>query len=195
MHVHLEPHNPAWFEEFARTKSNLEQALSGVPVVAIEHVGSTSIPGLLAKPIIDIDIICKREDMGIVRKAMIEAGYSDRGDLGIPGRIAFVQPEASSVEMRRNTYAVVEGSLCLKNHLDLKRMILQDAGLKQEYAEIKLAMAHKEVPDVDAYCTGKNAVVLKILRAAGWTDQELEEVKRANDTRDHIAHDRLIPTQ
>jgi GrpB-like predicted nucleotidyltransferase (UPF0157 family) len=64
--------------------------------------------------------------------------------------------------------------------LDLKRVLLQDEGLRKEYGNVKLELAEKEFVDMDEYCRGKNEVMLKILRKAGWSEEELEEVRKAN---------------
>ena len=58
--IHVVPYNPSWAEAFEQIKIDLESVLKGT-VLAIEHVGSTSVPGLFAKPIIDIDVIIAKE--------------------------------------------------------------------------------------------------------------------------------------
>jgi GrpB-like predicted nucleotidyltransferase (UPF0157 family) len=92
MKVHLSPHSPSWALKFLEVKITLEQCLSNAPYISIEHVGSTSIPGLLAKPVLDIDIIVTLEQLPAVRKALSEAGYLDQGECGVPGRFQFRQP-------------------------------------------------------------------------------------------------------
>lgn len=82
--------------------------------------------------------------------------------------------------MRRNTYVVVDGCIALRNHLDLKRMLLEDEGLRDEYAEVKQKLVNSNVKSMDEYCRGKNEVALKILKKAGWNEEDLEEVRRAN---------------
>jgi GrpB-like predicted nucleotidyltransferase (UPF0157 family) len=84
-------------------------------------------------------------------------------------------------EMRRNTYVVLEGSVSLKNHRDLKRLLFQDAALRQEYGDVKMRLAEEELEGVDEYCRGKNEILLKILKSAGWDEEELEEVRKANE--------------
>jgi GrpB-like predicted nucleotidyltransferase (UPF0157 family) len=112
--------------------------------------------------------------------------------MGVPGRVGFRQPghehsQAAtgvidkSKEMRRNTYVVLEGSVSLKNHLDLKRVLLQDAALREEYGDVKMKLAAREVNNIDEYCKGKNEILLKILKSAGWNEEELEEVRKANE--------------
>jgi GrpB-like predicted nucleotidyltransferase (UPF0157 family) len=195
MGVVVEPHNPAWAVEFAAIRDELYKTLEEIPNVSIEHVGSTSIPGLVAKPILDIDIIVTPENLDAVRAAMVSAGYTDLGELGVPGRFAMRQPghwrsqvagnstkgNSQTKGVRRHTYVILEGSISLKNHRDLKRMMLEDDGLRDEYGEVKKRLAGQELEDIDEYCKGKNEVLLKILRSAGWSEEELEEVRKANE--------------
>jgi GrpB-like predicted nucleotidyltransferase (UPF0157 family) len=192
MRVVVEPHNPAWESEFARVRDDLEHILKHIPIVSIEHAGSTSVPGLFAKPVLDIDIVVTPDILAATRAAMVAGGYIDFGDLGVPGRVAFRQPghERSQAaiglsdktkEMRRNTYVVLEGSVALKNHRDSKRVLLEDAALRKEYGDVKQHLASQDLQDVNEYCRGKNDILLKILRSAGWAEDELEEVKKANE--------------
>ncbi|KAK9368612.1 grpb/dephospho-CoA kinase [Lipomyces kononenkoae] len=191
MKVVIEPHNPLWIVEFNNVKVSLETILKEVKPLAIEHVGSTSIPGLPAKPVIDIDIIVTRENLDSTRQAMVEANYFDCGEMGIPGRFAFRQPgfgksdaatgeQGKSCEMRRNTYVLIDGCTSLKNHLDVKRVLLSDDNLREEYGQVKMALAEKEWPNVGEYSKAKSDILAKILERADWSGEDLDEVKKAN---------------
>jgi len=70
----IEPHNPCWAADFEAEKAKLECTLANLPIITIEHVGSTSIPDLIAKPIIDIDIEIKEGDWEPVEAALKAAG-------------------------------------------------------------------------------------------------------------------------
>jgi GrpB-like predicted nucleotidyltransferase (UPF0157 family) len=184
----IEPHNPKWLSQFAEVQKQLQEILKDVPIIAIEHVGSTSIPSLPAKPILDIDIIVSSSSLDLARSSMTRAGYLDAGELDVPDRWVFRQPANDHLReadreigvLKRHTYVCVEGCLSLRNHLDLKRVLLQDEGLRKEYGNVKLELAEKEFVDMDEYCRGKNEVMLKILRKGGWSEEELEEVRKAN---------------
>lgn len=199
MKVTVLPHDPRWKEEFAVVKAQLAKTLADVAIRDIVHVGSTSVADLPAKPVLDIDIIVAEEDVTAVGEALTSAGYLPLGELGVPGRYAFRQPgydteeqagEASTptnrdvgetpLGMRRNTYVCVDGCQSLRNHLDLKRVLETDDALRKEYGELKLRLAEGEVADIDAYCSAKNDVVLKILAKASWPKEELDEIRRIN---------------
>jgi GrpB-like predicted nucleotidyltransferase (UPF0157 family) len=195
MKVAVEPHNPEWEAEFRRVRDDLGKILKDVPILSIEHVGSTSIPGLLAKPVLDIDIVVTRDILAAARAAMVSAGYTDLGEKGISDRIVCRQPgygpqelatgvteeNDASKEMRRSVYVTVEGSLSLKNHRDLKRVLLEDAALRDKYGQVKKSLAAQEFPSVDDYCRGKNEIMLGILKSAGWDEEELEEMRKVNE--------------
>ena len=76
--------------------------------------------------------------------------------------------------MKRNTYLTVEGSRNLRNHLDVKKVLLEDDGLRDEYGATKRNLVEESGEKgilVDEYCARKTRVVLKILRKAGWSEE------------------------
>jgi GrpB-like predicted nucleotidyltransferase (UPF0157 family) len=194
MKVIIEPYNSAWVEEFQKDKALLETILKDVDYISIEHVGSTSIPGLSAKPVIDIDIIIKPSSLVATRTALVGAGYTDCGEMDVPGRHAYRQPgygqhQAAHGErtadggLRRNTYAMIEGCAALRNHLDVRRVLLEDAALRHEYGAFKYVLAEQEFDGIGPYARGKSIVLQKVLRKAGWCDKDfapVETVESAN---------------
>ncbi|KAK9376653.1 putative UPF0157 protein YqkA [Lipomyces chichibuensis] len=193
MPIIIEPHNPAWIIEFNNAKSTLEEILKDVPIVSINHVGSTSVPGLIAKPVLDIHIVVTASNLFSARQALVAAGYADCGEMGIPDRYAMREPGFSQSQvagtgagtgvqegMRRNTYVVLDGSTSLRNVMDLKRMLLADEALRVEYGNVKRKLVEAGIEDVNVYCKGKTECILGILRKAGWGEEELEEVRSAN---------------
>jgi len=192
MQVTIEPHNPAWLDEFQKTKSSLESILKDAPCQSIEHVGSTSIAGLPAKPVLDIDIIVTPAQLPAVRKALSDAGYLDCGEADIPGRFIFRQPGygqkdaafghlGAGGEMRRNTYAIIEGCPALRNHLDIKRVLVENEALREEYGNVKKGLMGREFNNIGEYAHSKNKILWKLLAAAGWSEEDLAPVKKAND--------------
>ena len=83
------PYDEQWKKDFAAIKAELQEVLDGL-ALRIEHVGSTSVPGLSAKPIIDIDVVIRDESMlEAVIAALGRIGYRHEGNYGIAGREAF----------------------------------------------------------------------------------------------------------
>lgn len=170
------PYDPEWPARFAAIAATLAEALRSIPVVSIEHVGSTSVPGLAAKPVIDVDVVVRRDDLGAAIAAMERAGYRYEGDLGIPDRHAFEEPGGA---IRQNTYVAIEGCLALRNHLGLREVLRGDPVLRGEYAAVKERLAGVTT-DMGVYVEGKSAVLRRVLAAAGLNDEELAEVEAWN---------------
>jgi GrpB-like predicted nucleotidyltransferase (UPF0157 family) len=167
-------YDPAWPTHFEALRDEYAAAMAeaGVPVVAIEHVGSTSVPGLAAKPVIDCDIVVRQDDVAAASDILISLGFTPEGELGIPQRWAFKEPARLP---RTNTYVIVHGSLSLRNHLTVRDVLRADAALRDEYAAVKRAAAIHAV-NIDEYVRAKTATVQKILAAAGLTDAECESI-------------------
>jgi GrpB-like predicted nucleotidyltransferase (UPF0157 family) len=163
-------YDPAWPDRFELLRREYAGAMTaaGVPVVAIEHVGSTSVPGLAAKPVIDCDIVVAQTDVAAASNVLVSLGFTPLGELGIPLRWAFKEPARLS---GTNTYVIADGCLSLRNHLGLRDVLRADAALREEYAAVKRAVGARAA-NIDEYGQAKSAVIQKILAAAGLTDAE-----------------------
>ena len=116
-------------------------AAAEVPVMAIEHVGSTSVPGLAAKPVIDCDIVIAEQDLACASQVLAGLGFTPLGELGIPLRWAFKEPQRLA---GTNTYLVAAGSLSLRNHLAVRDALRADPDLRDRYAAAKKRVAATE---------------------------------------------------
>jgi GrpB-like predicted nucleotidyltransferase (UPF0157 family) len=175
--VTVVPYNPDWPKQFENIKSDLETLLKDIPIISIEHVGSTSIPSLSAKPILDIDIIVPPSLVHPAISALTTptAGYVYMGEWGIPDRHA-LRTEATP---ERNLYVVVDGCVALKNHLGVREVLRKDERLRREYEEVKRNLAERGL-EVDEYCELKSEVLGRILEKAGLGEEEREGVRRVN---------------
>jgi GrpB-like predicted nucleotidyltransferase (UPF0157 family) len=163
-------YDPDWPVRFERLREEYAGAMAaaGVPVVAIEHVGSTSVPGLAAKPVIDCDIVVAREDAAAASQVLAGLGFTPEGDLGVPLRWAFREPERLA---RTHTYVCAEGALSLRNHLAVRDTLRADPDLREQYAEVK-RRAGATAANIDEYIRAKSAIVQRILAAAGLSEDE-----------------------
>lgn len=135
------PYTPKWERAFDEVRGQLQTALDDLNV-DIEHVGSTSVVGLPAKPILDIDVILKSEgDVARVVAALAAVGYQHRGDQGVPGREAFSAPDTPGV--RQHVYVVVRASKPHRDHIDFRNYLREHPETAAEYAELKAALAHR----------------------------------------------------
>jgi len=167
--ITVAPYDPGWADEFERIKKELMQelmpALSGV-VLAAEHVGSTSVPGLYAKPIIDIDIVIETGMFDRVKARLESAGYFHVGDLGIAGREAFKYENKPHL-MEHHLYVCEKDAAELKRHLALRDFLRQNQEYREKYSRIKIEMAKKYPNDIDGYMDGKQPVILEIYEKCG----------------------------
>lgn len=147
-------------------------------VTGIEHVGSTSVPGLCAKPVIDMCIVvASPRDIPHVVKALAQSGYIHRGDLGVPDREAFKPPATLP---KHHLYASPQGSLSLKNQLGLRDYLRANQEAARNYGTLKETLAARFPDDIDSYVAGKTDFILGILRQVGLTDEECAAIRRIN---------------
>lgn len=159
------PYDSGWAAEFEKIKSELMPALSG-SALGIEHVGSTSVPGLCAKPIIDIDIVTESGGFETVKAHLQTLGYQHRGHLGIPGREAFGYDGKAHL-MEHHLYVCAKDAAELKRHLALRDYLRAHAAEREQYGRIKQQMAILHPHDIDAYLAGKQPFILAVYRKCG----------------------------
>lgn len=156
-------YDPEWPLVFKRLRSRLAESLGALPV-SIEHVGSTSIPGAAAKPIIDVDVVIPSvDDLGRTIELLAKAGYRHAGDLGIPGREAFESPAGLPAH---HLYVVARGSSELSRHVLFRDYLRAHPEAVERYSALKRRLAARHRDDREAYTEGKTAFVEEILRRA-----------------------------
>lgn len=160
--VDYDPRWPLWFAEI---RARVTPYLADLPH-RIEHVGSTAVPGLAAKPIIDLDIVVPAADLvPVAIERLAAAGYRHQGDQGIPGREAFALP-AAAVHYH-HLYVVVEGNKAHQDHVVLRDHLRLSAADRERYAARKRELAHLLTTDRTAYVDGKGALVEEMIARAG----------------------------
>ena len=175
--VEVNPYDPEWPHTFERIRAHVWPAVQHA-AVSLEHVGSTAVPGLRAKPVIDACIVvASPRDISYVVKALTKIGYVHRGELGVPDRQAFKQPASLP---RHHLYASHRGSLSLKNHLGLRDYLRARPEVALAYGDLKAALASRFPEDIDSYIAGKTDFILNILRQIGLSDEELAAIQRIN---------------
>src|SRR5579864_8381123 len=157
----IEDYDPHWPEQFEVLRARIAPALGPLAAV-IEHVGSTAIPGLAAKPIIDIDVLLRSAaDLPEAITRLATLGYQHRGDLGVPGREAF-RPLPNNVT--HHLYVCVPECLEYARHIKFRnhlRMRPEDA---RAYEHLKRALAVEFRNDREAYNHAKTEFVERVLR-------------------------------
>jgi GrpB-like predicted nucleotidyltransferase (UPF0157 family) len=153
---------PSWFDTVCERVWPVVEDLA----VRIDHVGSTAVPGLAAKPIIDMDIVvASPDDVAPVIERMATIGYRWRGDLGVTGREAFRPPSDDELP-RHHLYVVVENNKAHLDHWLLRDHLRQDGTARERYGELKKRNAELAERDMDVYVAAKAALVAELLTRA-----------------------------
>ena len=161
----VEPYNSKWSIEFEMIKSELLPTI-GNDIVSIEHVGSTAVPGLWAKPIIDLNIVVERENISVIIKKLSTIEYIHEGDLGIKDREAFRYCDKQHL-MQHYLYVCPADSAELERHIKFRDYLRQNPADCEKYSNIKIEMAKKYPHDIDSYIKGKEPVVMDIYNKCG----------------------------
>jgi len=155
-------YNPSWPQQFEALRSRLASVL-GHMATAIEHVGSTAVPGLAAKPIIDIDLLLKLpDDLPLAISELASIGYQHRGDLGIPSREAFHAPAG---DLHHHLYVCPDNTE-YQRHIAFRDYLRAHSKESDFYASLKLQLAIRFRDDREAYNNAKAEFVETILRIA-----------------------------
>lgn len=161
--VEVIDYNPTWARTFEEVRARVERCLSSL-AGRIEHVGSTAVPGLAAKPIVDIDVLLAAD--GTLREAIARlgnVGYRYEGTLGVPGREAFRPPADLPYH---HLYVCHPGSEEFARHVAFRDYLRGNPHAVHEYAELKRALAVKFRHDRTSYGEGKQAFIKDALLRA-----------------------------
>ena len=164
--VIVSPYDEAWKSDFEKIKNELENAL-GDSILGIEHVGSTSVEGLSAKPCIDIDVIIKDYSVfEAVVDRLSAIGYVHEGDLGIPKREAFKYSEKPHLK-KHHLYVCPQDSEELRRHITFRDFLRSHPEAVQKYGQIKEAAAERFPNDIDGYIRYKSPCIEELYRLCG----------------------------
>lgn len=156
MKVEVVKYNPEWSEIYNSEKVKLNESLGGL-IKSIHHIGSTSIPGLAAKPIIDIIIeVCSLDTLDNSIPVMESLGYEVKGEFGIPGRRYYRKGGSNRTHQ---IHAFKVGDANIKRHIAFRDYLKSHPDVMLEYASLKMALAKRFDNDVDGYCDGKDDFV------------------------------------
>jgi GrpB-like predicted nucleotidyltransferase (UPF0157 family) len=172
MRVTVVAHDPAWQRNFEVEADHIARALEEL-VVVLYHIGSTAIPGILAKPIIDIllevDDIFRLDDK---RSAMEQLGYEGMGEFGIPGRRYFRKENAAGIRTHQ-VHAFQAGSPEIERHLAFRDYMIAHPVEAQSYSVLKRRLAQEHPEDIEAYMAGKDPFIKAYeAKAIAWRSQK-----------------------
>ena len=163
-HIIVEDYNPAWPEMY-RQEAMRRKSILKENCVEIHHIGSTAVPGLAAKPIIDI-MAAVRELSDVDKKCSLfeEAGYEYLGEFGIRGR-RYLRKGGDERTHQVHIFSEKDTENLIR-HLAFLDYMRSHAEEREQYAALKKELAQKYPYDIDGYCDGKDAFVKKIEKQA-----------------------------
>ncbi len=166
--VAVVPHSPWWRDAFEIEAKQVADAL-GVNVVAIHHIGSTAIPKIYAKPVIDmLAEVSNLADVVRQRSAMESLGYEVMGEFGIAGRRYFRKEDAQGIRTHQ-LHVFETGSAQVTRHLAFRDYLIAHPAEAQRYSELKRKLAEQHPQNMDGYIAGKDGFIKEMdQRAAQW---------------------------
>jgi GrpB-like predicted nucleotidyltransferase (UPF0157 family) len=162
--VEVVQYNPDWPRMFEIETSNLRTIL-GAELVCLQHIGSTSIPGLAAKPI--IDMLAEVKDINrldSLNESLVAAGYTPKGEYGIAGRRYFFK--GSEERHTYHIHAYAAGHPEIRRHLLFRDYLRAHPDAARRYAALKRSLAEQYPCNVDAYTDAKDDFIHEMDRLA-----------------------------
>ncbi len=162
--VELEEYNPKWADDYKKEEKLLKEVL-GDEIIEIHHIGSTSIPGLKAKPVIDILIVIKSlNDIDKIEEILKNYDYENRGQQGVSDRYFFAKGSEDArthyihfVEPNSNTYY---------NQVYFKKYLIEHPEYIKKYCDLKQELASKYANERPKYTQGKNEFITNVIKLA-----------------------------
>lgn len=162
----MTPYDPHWWETFEKEKEEL-RAIFGETATAIEHVGSTAVPGMASKPTIDVLVLVENiESVDTLNEPMEMAGYTPKGEYVAPGTRFFAK-EVENVRIC-NVHVAPEGHSKANEMLQLRDYFINHPEIAEEYSQLKLDLAAKYPNDYGLYRKYKDA----------WMEELKESIKK-----------------
>ena len=160
------PYDAAWASAFENIKQELEAALGGL-CLGIEHVGSTAVEGLSAKPCIDIDVVIRDYTVfDEAVRALADIGYIHEGDLGIPDREAFCYSGKAHL-LAHHLYVCPRNSRELRRHITFRDFLRSHPEAVRLYSQVKERAAQLYPEDIGGYMAYKSSCIEELYRQCG----------------------------
>lgn len=164
--VAVVPYDESWKNAFEEIKNEIEAAIGSL-ILGIEHVGSTSVEGLSAKPCIDIDVIIK--DYSVFDEITVKLGaigYIHEGDLGIKDREAFKYTDKPHL-MTHHLYVCPQYSEELYRHITFRDFLRHNPEAAGKYSLTKEKAAELFPDDIDKYIEYKSPCIEELYKMCG----------------------------
>jgi GrpB-like predicted nucleotidyltransferase (UPF0157 family) len=156
-------YNPDWPKQFQLEAERLKN-LFGDELLAVHHIGSTAVPGLQAKPVLDLlPVVRDIRRVDTFNQAMRTMGYQPKGEYGIPGRRFFIK---GGNRRTHHVHVFQHGDPEIHRHLVFRDYLRAHPHEAERYGKLKAELALKHPWDIEAYMAGKAGLVRELERAA-----------------------------
>ncbi len=160
------PYDKTWKSSFEDIKTEIENAIGDL-IVAIEHIGSTSVEGMSAKPIIDIDVVIRDYSVFDAVVSKLETiGYIHEGNLGIMGREAFKYSDKPHLQ-KHHLYVCPKDSEELHRHITFRDFLKSNPEAVKKYSSVKETAAGMFPDDIDKYIEYKTPCIEELYAMCG----------------------------
>ena len=157
--IEVVPHDPNWKQKFKEEANKIKEIFEEI-FVDIHHIGSTAVPLVKAKPIIDILVeVTDINKVDSYNRQMEELGYVALGEYGIPRRRFF---HKGGKQRTHHVHIFQAGNKEIKRHIDFKNYLISNPSVAKKYSLLKEEMAMKYSNDIDKYQEGKESFIKKI---------------------------------
>jgi GrpB-like predicted nucleotidyltransferase (UPF0157 family) len=162
--IEVVSHNPKWEQKFKEEANKIKKIFEEI-FIDIYHIGSTAIPAIKAKPVIDIMVEVKDiNKVNRYNKQMEKLGYVALGEYGIPKRRFF---QKGGTKRSHHVHIFEKGSPQIKRHIDFRDYLISHPKVAKKYSRLKENLAKKYRYDIDKYQEGKESFMKKIDKLAG----------------------------
>ncbi|HAT1820791.1 TPA: GNAT family N-acetyltransferase [Legionella pneumophila] len=163
--IKVVPYDSSWSMQFEQEAEQIKKAL-GNNCIDIHHIGSTSVPGLAAKPVIDmIPVVLDLSKVDSANTAMRTLGYEAKGEYGIPFRRYF---QKGDNQRTHHAHVFELGNSEIERHLKFRDWMRSHPEDREAYARLKQELARQYSDDITAYCLGKEDFIAIIDKKAGF---------------------------
>ena len=165
MEVVVEQHNPGWAGKFDRESKLVARALDPT-VIAIHHIGSTAIPSIYAKPIIDMLVeVTSLDEVDLRNEAMDSLGHEAMGEFGIAGRRYFRKDSEAGIR-EYQVHVFMAGSTEIERHIAFRDFMQAHPQVAKRYSDLKRQLADDHRQDIEKYMDGKDTFIKEMERKA-----------------------------
>ena len=162
--VKVVPHDSNW-SKLLKAEADEIAAILGQEVIAIHHIGSTAIPNISAKPIIDILVeVHNIEEIDDFNDEIMKLGYQPKGEFGIPGRRFYIKGDDATRTHHIHTFQT--GHPRIERYLNFRDYMIAHPQEAQAYSRLKEELAQKFPEDIENYMEGKDGFIKEIDRKA-----------------------------